>query len=111
MTSFARDQSICADPRETEQLVAAARVLQQCLHGAMSRFVVPDLTAKARPKLTPREVQVLHLVCQGKSSGVIADLINLSTPTVEFHVRNVMNKLGVATRLQAVARAVALRMV
>jgi LuxR family quorum-sensing system transcriptional regulator CciR len=42
---------------------------------------------------------------------VIGDILGLSKPTIEFHVKNALRKLGVASRLQGVARAVALGLV
>ena len=42
-------------------------------------------------------------------SGVIADLLHIAEPTVNYHLNKVMKKLGVATRVQAVALAVHLK--
>ncbi len=51
--------------------------------------------------LTPREIETMNWVARGKSSADIAVLIGVSERTVNFHVNNVIQKLGVATRLQA----------
>lgn len=45
-------------------------------------------------KLTAREREVLQLLAEGRSVKEIADLLNRSTRTVEFHKYNVMDKLG-----------------
>jgi two-component system, LuxR family, response regulator FixJ len=45
--------------------------------------------------LTPREHQVLELVVAGKLNKVIADVLSISTKTVEMHRASVMVKLGV----------------
>ncbi len=57
------------------------------------------------PTLTGRERDVLALIAQGHSNAYIADHFVLSLKTVRNHVSNVMGKLGVSTRSEAVARA------
>ena len=56
-------------------------------------------------KLTPREVEVLRLLAAGASNQTIADALVISLHTVKRHVTNLHQKLGVASRLEAVARA------
>jgi LuxR family maltose regulon positive regulatory protein len=55
--------------------------------------------------LTPRELQVLQLLCQGLSNQEIADHFVLSLPTVKKHIGNIFGKLEVTSRTQAAARA------
>lgn len=59
----------------------------------------------AFPELTPREREILDLLAQGHSNTYIADHYVLSLKTVRNHVSNVMTKLGVESRAEAVARA------
>ena len=58
--------------------------------------------------LSDREKQVLQLVAQGLSNPEIAGRLFISLGTVKVHTRNIYGKLGVHTRMQAVARAVSL---
>jgi two-component system, NarL family, response regulator LiaR len=51
--------------------------------------------------LTPREIEVLRLVAQGKSNGEIAKDLFLSDKTVKTHVSNILAKLQLADRTQA----------
>lgn len=48
--------------------------------------------------LTPAELQVANLIRQGKASKDIAELLNLSPRTVEFHRDNIRKKLGITDR-------------
>ncbi len=55
--------------------------------------------------LTPRELEVLHLIAQGYSNQEIARELVLSAGTVKLHAHNIYGKLGVSSRTQAVALA------
>ena len=55
--------------------------------------------------LTPRERDVLELVCAGLSNQEIAERLFLSLNTVKRHNNNLFGKLGVSTRAQAILRA------
>lgn len=46
-------------------------------------------------RLSPREEEVLHLLIQGKANKKIADIMQLSTKTIETHRAHIMRKLGV----------------
>jgi PAS domain S-box-containing protein len=56
-------------------------------------------------KLTASEGQVLIFMAEGLSNPKIAEKLVLSPATVRFHVSNILRKLGVATRTEAVALA------
>ncbi|HET7203461.1 MAG TPA: AAA family ATPase [Steroidobacteraceae bacterium] len=56
-------------------------------------------------RLTRREAQVLELMCSGLRNAAIAKRLFLSTRTVDHHVSAVLTKLGVATRVEAIAIA------
>lgn len=51
--------------------------------------------------LTPREQEVLRLICQGQSNQEIAQTLVISIHTVETHMGNLLDKLGVASRAEA----------
>ncbi len=55
-----------------------------------------------RPGLTGREIEILGLVGDGKTSKEIADELFISENTVKNHVRNILDKLGMKSRFEAV---------
>jgi DNA-binding CsgD family transcriptional regulator len=59
----------------------------------------------ARARLTPREHQVLRMISEGAGTREIADSLSVSSTTVRTHVRNLLHKMGVHSRLEAVVRA------
>jgi PAS domain S-box-containing protein len=65
----------------------------------------PDDRPTAPPHLTPRQVEVLRLLEQGRSTKQIAAELHLSTETVRNHIRGLFRALGVNSRLEAVAAA------
>jgi DNA-binding NarL/FixJ family response regulator len=56
-------------------------------------------------RLTPREREVINLIAEGLSNKEIAVRMHIATHTVKSHVRNVMEKLALHTRLQIAAYA------
>lgn len=55
--------------------------------------------------LSPREIEVLRLLSQGKTNQEIADLLVISLNTVSHHVTNILNKTGLTNRTEAAAYA------
>jgi NarL family two-component system response regulator LiaR len=55
--------------------------------------------------LTERELQVLALMIEGLSNPEIAERLVVSRSTIKYHVSNVLSKLGVASRTEAVSLA------
>jgi NarL family two-component system response regulator LiaR len=62
-----------------------------------------------RSTLTAREWEVLDLLCAGCSTEAIADELVLSPETVRSHVKNLLRKMGVKSRREAIAAAHRLR--
>ncbi|HEX8582440.1 MAG TPA: response regulator transcription factor [Acidimicrobiales bacterium] len=58
------------------------------------------------PRLTEREMEVLRLVAQGLSNRDIANRLAIAENTVKNHVRNILEKLHLRTRMEAVIYAV-----
>lgn len=59
--------------------------------------------------LTPREREIFHLLIQNYSTKQIATQLNISEKTVRNHISNVIQKLGVDSRIQAVFELIRLK--
>jgi len=78
--------------------------------GALGLRRGPYIGARSDPLgFTRRESEVAELLCQGLSNAAIASRLHRSKRTVEHHVANVLAKLGVASRAQAVLKLSNLR--
>ena len=65
-----------------------------------------ELLQSRKPVLTGRELEVLGLVAQGQTSREIGVLLFISENTVKNHIRNILDKLGLHSRNEAVLYAV-----
>jgi two-component system NarL family response regulator len=77
----------------------AAKLLAE--FNALSRRAEERQRSSA-PKLTDRELQVLRLVAKGMSNREIATELFIAENTVKNHVRNLLEKLGMHSRMEAV---------
>lgn len=92
-----------------EELVQAIREVyggESSLHPVIARKVLQELSHPSEhpptpDPLTPREVEVLRFVAQGRSNQEIADALVISETTVRTHVSNILSKLHLASRTQA----------
>jgi len=96
------------------ELVDAIRAVARgdlYVHSALTRAL---LTGVAQPStggaggaepLSPREIEVLRLVARGHTNRQISEALNLSVRTVESHRANLMDKLGLHSRVELVRYA------
>lgn len=61
--------------------------------------------------LSAREIETLTWAARGKTSAEIASLLGMSKRTVDFHLDNARDKLGVSTRIQAAVKAASGRII
>jgi two-component system NarL family response regulator len=66
----------------------------------------PDFAGPRRPMLTGREIEVLQHVARGMTSRDIGEVLFISENTVKNHVRNILDKLGLHSRNEAVLYAI-----
>ncbi|MCH8985784.1 MAG: response regulator transcription factor [Acidobacteria bacterium] len=65
-----------------------------------------ELLQARKPKLTGREIEVLGLVAHGMTSRSIGEALFISENTVKNHIRNILDKLGLHSRNEAVLYAI-----
>lgn len=111
-------------PKLSPMVNSMLAVLGVCIYGRihdlMSAFPSPavpaqrpNVTVTALPEagpetcvLTSRERECLNWVAKGKTDFEIGIILSISARTARFHIENAKRKLGVATRVQAVTRAI-----
>jgi len=71
--------------------------------GTSSNLITIDENKLA--EFSPREQQVLNLLCHGYTNKKIASCLNISTNTVKTHLSKLFEKLGVNNRTQALSQA------
>lgn len=102
---------------QVDELVDAIRAVhagESILHPAIARKVInrfakPEESAytvhPSVDQLTERELEVLRLAAKGMSNREIAQALTISVRTVQTHLTNVFNKMGVGSRTEAVVFA------
>ncbi len=90
-TTLSDFHSLCVNVPE-KQLVKSLLALEQHAH-ANGRNLPPVQRQQPNP-LSDREIEVLSLVAQGHINKEIADILNISMPTVVSHRKNITEKLG-----------------
>jgi PAS domain S-box-containing protein len=85
-------------PPELERLVAERLGSQD---GADTEIAADAEKGAALARLTRREREVLQLLADGADTKEIAERLTLSSTTVRNHVQNILDKLGVHSRLEA----------
>jgi two-component system, NarL family, response regulator len=116
LTSFEKEEDIyravragahgylLKDTSESE-MIAAINIVHSGRR-YIPRHIAARLTDRMmRSDLTARELQILELLAQGSTNKQIAGTLSISENTVRHHVNNIMEKLQVSDRTEAVATA------
>jgi DNA-binding NarL/FixJ family response regulator len=112
LTTYDRDEDIYRGLRagakgyvlkdaEPDELLTAIRVIH-----SGQQYIPPAVGAKlaermGNSELSDRELEVLRLMATGKSNLDISTELSIAEGTVKFHVKNILSKLGVSDRTQA----------
>ena len=80
-------------------------VLEPEVTGKMMQRMRAPKKVELHEELTNREMEILLLMTEGKSNQEIADVLFISLKTVKVHVSNILSKLNVQDRTQAVIYA------
>jgi NarL family two-component system response regulator LiaR len=98
--------------RELIDAIRAVYAGESVLHPAITRKVIESFLPAGKPAerriaepLSEREMEVIKLAGRGMSNKDIAEELSLSVRTVQAHLGNIFNKLGVGSRTEAVLYA------
>ncbi len=95
------------DPMVISEAIRAVQLgdtwLSPGVSDRLSNILVSD--SPNNSQLTKRELQVLHAISMGGTSREIATQLQMSERTVEFHITNILRKLGAKGRLEAAMKA------
>ncbi len=123
LTSFVEESQVAAvikagaigyllkdvQPAELATAIRAAQRGEVHLHPQAARRLMQAIGLKEQPAaaepLTDREVEVLKALARGESNKQIADTLIVSEKTVKAHVSNILGKLNLQSRTQAVLYA------
>lgn len=99
------------EPENLRQVLLDVVRGQAVLSSEVTQHVLNLVRQKDVPhpsQLTPREMEVLQALCDGKSTAQIAAQLFLSENTVKTHIQHIFKKMGVRNRTEAVIRAIEL---
>jgi DNA-binding NarL/FixJ family response regulator len=103
-----------APPRELAGAIRTVAAGEALLAPEITRRMIEEYVRRPRPgagpppglqTLTPRELEVLGLIAQGRSNAEIGGVLFLGEPTVKTHVTRILSKLHLRDRVQAVVFA------
>ncbi len=88
-----------------ERLLEAIRIVHRG-----EQYMPPEIAMRVGERLlaqlSPREIEILHLLARGRSNKEIAAQLGVVEGTVKIHITNIFSKLGVNDRTQALIEAV-----
>jgi DNA-binding NarL/FixJ family response regulator len=92
--------------KQSEQLISQMlKAAEDLQNGGSPQVPSPRANGQPVADLTNRELQVLTLLAQGFSTDDIARSLSISPSTTRNHIRNILQKLQVHSRLEAVVQA------
>ena len=97
-------------PKPVSSSLLTDSIIHKWLNGVVASVnhvlmqkILPAVMSEAIPKLSKREIECLGWAASGKTSWEIAGIMTLSEATVVFHLNNLIRKLKVKNRTQAIA--------
>jgi LuxR family transcriptional regulator len=100
-----------ADATRLERSLGTIALLAGVVHEALVAHCNNAPAARMNASLTDRERECLALVARGMTSADVGTKLAITTRTANFHVGNAMAKLGALSRGEAIARAIAAKLV
>ena len=82
--------------------------LSQMCHAGMAHLLLPKMVPESLVMMTAREREVLRWTAEGKTAYEVGQILSVSERTVNFHINNVVSKLGASNKIQAAVKAASL---
>lgn len=106
LISFASNDEVPTNVSYWLQACVSLTLLRDYVFESALRFHVAPGVERYAVRLTPRELECLKWIALGKTSWEISKILMCAEVTINFHVSNLMKKLMVQTRQQAVAKGI-----
>lgn len=104
-----RNEHLPRSEKTLTRLLADLQLLAVHTQEAAVRLLLDEAMAAGEiPSLTARELEVLRWTMIGKDTWSLAQILQITESTANFHLRNAERKLGVSSKFQAVLRAMAI---
>jgi DNA-binding CsgD family transcriptional regulator len=107
MLGFDRSEPLPSRDEDLTRLLADLQLAAVHAQDAASRLLLPPPPAQARPSLTRRELEILKWTAAGKTAGETATILCISSHTVTYHMRTILQKLNASNKHKAVLNAMA----
>jgi LuxR family transcriptional regulator, quorum-sensing system regulator SolR len=96
---------------EYKDLSLKVNWLANLAHFIMTAHILKDMGIENEIKLTAREREVLIWTMEGLNAADISRKLNIATSTVNYHVSQILTKLGSSNKVQAAARAIVMGLI
>jgi DNA-binding CsgD family transcriptional regulator len=96
-----RPDALPGDERKLVRMMGDLQLIAVHAQSAALRLLLPSDV----PELSPREVEVLRWLAEGKGRVVVGQILGISENTVKFHLASIYRKLGVASKEAALLKA------
>ncbi|MDH5432551.1 MAG: two-component system response regulator NarL [Gammaproteobacteria bacterium] len=94
-----------SEPEEIVEKIQCCLKGELVISGSLTQLLAHSLRAEHKvdplERLTSREIEILKLISKGLSNKVIANKLNITEGTVKVHVKNMLKKLELRTRVEA----------
>jgi LuxR family transcriptional regulator len=110
LLTLARSREPLSAP-ELRQNLLKMSWLAQAAHEGLARLISLKPQSGNDIVLTAREVEVLRWTADGKTSGEVGEILQISERTVNFHVTNSLAKLGAVNKTAGVVKAAMMRLI
>lgn len=108
LLSLDREDSLPDNDTRLARMLADLQLMAVHAQDAAVRLLTQAPAKPPSPRLSTREIEILRWTMEGKSAWAVGELLSISEHTVNYYLRRVFQKLGVASKHQAVLKALAL---